>query len=495
MIISLIFPILGFILQAYPRIIKKSFGVDVWTRLLEIDLLRKNKNKIPSNELSGQFLIPGFFDYPPVFPWIMSHFSKKRLESLEGYVSPFFDSLQTLLVFWVCFFLTQNLFMSLLAQLIYILTPMIAIENSYLTPRSLGYLSFSLAALSVLGFYSLHGLGLLLLSILFSLGVFLTHRFATQSYFFITIFFSFYFKSLTFPIVFLIGIILAVALTKGYYLRVLKGHFFNVYFWIKNLDFRFAHQVRGLQKTSKNNDWVEKIYEFLQVFSPIAMFGLNPWAALSLLGVFLHVSKVIFLPEYIFFFSCWVVFFYLFGAIILKVKQLMPIGEGQRYMEMATVPSSVVAAYLIFKLYSQLPFWIFLSSIVAMFGYSFFSIIFVQLQGVVKDKNRSISDSLRNLFTYVNNQKKKFRIVCIPHQNTTMLIYHTKASVLVNVDNPGLMKLDGVFPILRMSLPDLKKKFNLTHVLIRTSFVGLSELGLKNSEIEFKDGDVILVRL
>jgi hypothetical protein len=52
-----------------------------------------------------------------------------------------------------------------------------------------------------------------------------------------------------------------------------------------------------------------------------------------------------------------------------------------------------------------------------------------------------------------------------------------------------------VYPILKLTLHQLQKKYNLTHALVRTSFVELSELRVKRSQIEFESGDVKLIRL
>lgn len=495
MLITLILPIASFLLQAYPRFFKKSFGVDVWTRLLEIDFIRKNNHTIPKQKLNSQFIIDGYFDYPPIFPWMLSFISKERLKNLEGFVAPFFDALQVWLIFPVAFVVTGDTTLSLLAQAIYALTPMIAIENSYLTPRSFGYLNFSLVTVSLLGYYYYQDFSLLLAGIVFGTAIFLTHRFATQSFLFITLFFTYYLNTALFLQVFLAGFGLAVVLTNGYYLRVLKGHLANIYFWVLNKDYRFAHQIRGLVKEKKQQDWVGQVYHLLQLLSPIAVFGLNPWALSGFVVFGLNYFGWLVTPEILLTFAAWIIFFYFFGVIVLKSKWLIPIGEGQRYMEMATIPSAILSSYLLFTLPQFFPvtfIWIAFGLAIL---YCVGSIIFVQIKGVIADKNRSVDDNLRKVFEHINKKKTKLRIICIPHQNTTLLIYHTKADVLVNVDNPGLLQITDVYPILKLSLPELKKKYKLTHALVRTSFVSLKELNISKSKIEYSVNDIKLIAL
>ena len=75
--------------------------------------------------------------------------------------------------------------------------------------------------------------------------------------------------------VFVIGFLLAIILTGGYYIRVLIGHLFNIYFWIPNRVNRFAHQVRGLQSSNKKKDFVELVYTMLAKFAPFTLIGTN----------------------------------------------------------------------------------------------------------------------------------------------------------------------------------------------------------------------------
>jgi hypothetical protein len=494
-LIPIIIPLLNFILQAYPRLFNRLFGVDVWTRLLETDHIRKNHHRIPRQKLTGQFIVDGYFDYPPVFPTLLSFIPKDKLLSLQGFIAPFIDSLQVILVYFIAYFITQNMYLALLAQFIYMLTPMIAIENSYLTPRALGYLNFSLATLPLLFYYYNGNIWFYILGVLFTSLLFLTHRFAIQSFFFITLFFSFFLNTGIFVQSLVLGFGVALLVTRGYYIRVLKGHLFNIYFWVNNLDHRFSHQVRGKVTKETKADFVNKIYTFLSVFSPIAIFGLNPWALSGFIAAYIAYNHILNFPPVFIGFIAWILFFYFLGVIVLKTKYLMPIGEGQRYMEMATVPAAVLSSYLFFTWFNTPYKPLALTILIALLVMNLAVILFIQIKGVIKDKNRSVTEDLTNVFAYINKQKKPLRIICVPHQNTTMTIYHTNAQVFVNADNPGLMRVQEVYPILKVPLKDLAKKYKLTHALVKESFITLKELKLVSKNVVYKSGDVKLVKL
>lgn len=489
-------PLLNFILQSYPRLFNKLFGVDVWTRLLETDHIRKNHHKIPTKKLSGQFIIDGYFDYPPIFPTILSYLPKKTLLTIQGFIAPLIDSLQVILVFYTAYFITQNVWLGILAQGMYMLTPMIAIENSYLTPRSLGYLNFSLATLPLIFFFHTGEWYWFLIGILFTILLFLTHRFAVQSFFFLAIFFTFFLNTPIFIESFLLGFAGAVILTRGYYLRVLKGHLYNIYFWVNNLDYRFAHQIRGVIKKDTKTDFVNRVYRFLSVFSPIAVFGLNPWSLSGFIIIGLSVFHIIPISPILYTFAVWILFFYFLGVIVLKTKFLMPIGEGQRYMEMATVPSVILSSYIIFQLLSTPYKGYALFVLGALMFANLCLILFIQIKGVINDKNRSVTKDIQRVFSFINKLKgSPARIICIPHQNTTMTIYHTNAQVLVNADNPGLMRVQEAYPILKVPLKELAKKYNLTHALVKESFVTLKEIDLSEKNVIFSSGDVKLIKI
>ena len=493
-LISLIIPLISIFLQSYPRFFNKYFGVDVWTRLLEIEHVRKANHRIPGRIKKG-FIIEGYFDYPIIFPWLFSFFPKKTLLNIQGFVSPFFDSLQNILVFYITFSLTNSLPASLLAQTMYSLIPIIPIENSYLTPRSLGYLNFTLAFYPLLLYHINPNIFLLIISLFFTCTLFLTHRFALQSLIFISIFFSIVDHSAIYLLNLSIGFIIVVTITKGFYLRVARGHLYNIYFWVLNYKFRFAHQVYGL-RSAKKMDWVGKVYSLLSIFSPIFLFAMNIWAFSAIIYLILYFQNARGLPVNSIYFkmSLWIVFFYIFGAIVLKIKRLIPIGEGQRYMEMASVPSVVLSSVLIFhflKEYGAISTFIMATILLA----NLLIILFVQIKGIIGDKNRSLTYDLKQTYIFINSLKGTPRVLCIPHQITTMTVYNTKADVLVNADNQGLMQIQEIYPILKRSISFLQKKYSLGYLLLRESFVKLEDLHLKNPKIIFKSGDVLLIKL
>lgn len=458
--------------------------------------MRKNAHKIPE-EITKGFIINGYFDYPPIFPWILSFFSKKMLEEIQGFIAPFFDSLNCIVVFSIAYLITSRIEIALLSQLVYMLTPLIALENSYLTPRSFGYLNYTLAVFPLLFYSETHNQVSLYISFVFGTLIFLTHRFAMQSYLFSILFLTVYDKSIFYLSLYITCGITAVVFTKGYYLRVLNGHLHNIYFWILNYKFRFAHQIRGNQNiTLTHKDFISFVYYVLEKFSPIGLlvscFSISGPIVIVLSTYGLHIPLQT--PSLIIKISYLSVFFYILSVAVLSIKKLIPIGEGQRYLEMTASMSSVIFSFFVFTLYKQSPYTV-TAILIAIFISNLGIIVFTQNKAVLKDKNRSLTEDLYKIYNKINSIKGIPRILCIPHQITTMTLYHTKADVLVNADNPGLMEITDIYPIFKTNLVKLIKKHNLTHLILRQSFANTHEMKVEKYKIVTRSGDILLIDL
>lgn len=498
-LVGLIIPILSFIFQSYPRFFNRYFGVDVWSRMLETDYIRKNHHKIPMQKIQDGFILEGFFNYPPVLPWLLSFISKKNLFNIQGFIAPIFDILQNILVFIITLHITGRAEIALIAQLIYATIPLAILENSYLTPRSLGYLNFTLAFYPLLLYSIQPNLLYLLMSFIFITLSFFTHKFATQSLLFACLFFSII-ENKTFPylLIFFLSFITAIFISGGYYLRILQGHIDNIRFWMRNYEYRFAHQVRGILKSGGKTDFVGKVYYLLGTFSPITLIGTNIWIIFSLLffiAAFFNLQLSPFSNPLLYKMSIWVMFFYFLSILVLSVKYLIPIGEGQRYLEMALVPTAVIAAITIFAFfdtdYKNYAIAIFLFILFLNLSLTFF----FQWKGIIQDKNRSVTKDMRKIFSFINTLKPVPRILCIPHQITTMILYNTKAKVLVDIQAGTLQKIEDVFPVLKASVSDIAKKYDLNIMVLKKDYASMEELNMKKEDLLFETEDTQIFRI
>lgn len=171
----------GYLIQVRPRFYNRYFGVDTWRNLSIADYIRAHK-ELPHQ--LPKYMLKGPFDYPPFLNILLALLPKKFVEDYQGFISPAFDCLNSFIVFTLTFILTKGLAIAVFAQLVYMLTPMIVIENSSLNARSLGGLLFSLAFLSTI-FYSVNPRPLLfILAVVFTTALLFLKRWLPRHYFF-----------------------------------------------------------------------------------------------------------------------------------------------------------------------------------------------------------------------------------------------------------------------------------------------------------------------
>ena len=500
-LVGLIIPLLSYLFQIYPRFINRYFGVDVWSRMLEADFIRKNGHKIPMEKISDGYIIEGYLDYPPVLPWLLSFIPKKNLLSLQGFIAPLFDVMQNIFVFVIVLQLTGNVQIALLTQIVYATIPLSVLENSYLTPRSLGYVSFTGALYPLLLYSLVQNPIYLIIGFLFTLLCFFSHRFATQSLLFVCVFFSIIDRNIFYLVVFFTAMLTAIVISKGYYLRILEGHIANIYFWVKNYQFRFAHQVRGLVKKRQKWDFVSLVYFVLGKFTPVTLIGTNLWIVAPVFFLLEKLFSFGIIPEHIlmeplyFKMSLWVIFFYVLGALVLSIPHLQPIGEGQRYLEMTLAPTAIVAAVTFFSLWGT-GYAIIVTACLVLILCTNVALTFIsQWMGIIHDKYRSLHKDMRGVFAFINMLKPAPRILCIPHQITTMVVYNTKANVFVDIQAGTMQKISEVFPILKQQIPILAKKYGLDLLILKKHYATIEELKLDKKSVIFETEETQVIRL
>lgn len=489
---GIILPVVGFIFESYPRFIKREFGVDIWTHLLYLKEYHRQKG-IPKKIENG-FLVTGTYDYPPVFIEILSKFPYKLVERYEFIFSPFFDFLHIILIFFFSYIFTQSILISLTVQLLYILTPIIVIENSSATPRSLGYTLFTLVMVSLF-MYAFYG-QLLYLFIAFISGslIFLTHRFTTQGFLFFSLFFSIIQHNIIYILTFILCFMSAIILSKGFYLEVLKGHLGNLKFWYKNIKYRFAHQVRGNYKKHKTKDFVFSAYNQFLKFPPFVLAITNPWTIPPLLLYILTLYLKISFSPIIDYMVLWVVFSYVLSLLTIWIPKLRFLGEGQRYLELSAYPAALISSMFLFNLLrTGLSFYALI--IYTTIGVlAFLTIVVIQRKAIIKEKLRALTPDLKRMFSFLKGMKNKPKLLCIPHQITTNTIYHTGCKVFVNADYKNIEKISDVYPYIKKPISQIMKNYSLDMILLNSDYAKIEDLKLNKYKIIKQIGNFYLIK-
>lgn len=486
--ISLILPTIAVIFESYPRVLNRKFGVDIWTHLLYLKEYRRQKG-IPKRIENG-FIISGEYDYPPAFITILSKFPIKMVEKYEFLFSPFFDAIHLIIIFFIAYFLTNNLLISVLTQALYLLTPIVVLENSSATPRSLGYTLFTVYMFSLFFYFQNGEIFLLLFSLVSGTLIFLSHRFTTQSLLFFSVFFTILDKNLLYLVIFILSFIMATTVSRGFYLKVLRGHLGNLHFWHNNIAYRFAHQVKGNYEEHKTQDFIFKLYNQFLKFPPFVFTITNPWTLP---------------PLYIFFFShisgeiqykmLWLVVFSYFLAIITTwVPRLRFLGEGQRYLELSAFPAAFISSLFLYNFLKTDFSGIIVPSYFLVGAASLLTILVIQRKAIVKDTLRTVTPSMEKMFAYVRSLESKPRLFCIPHQITTSTIYHTGCSVFVNASYRTIDEISDVYPYIRKPVNQIMKKYSLDMILLNEDYAEAKDLKIDKFKIVKKIDNFLLIK-
>ncbi|MSU26092.1 MAG: hypothetical protein EXS44_02405 [Candidatus Levybacteria bacterium] len=476
-------------LEIYPRLKNRLFGVDIWTHLLYLKEYHKQKG-IPGKIENG-FIISGHYDYPPAFIMILSRFPFRLVEKYEFIFSPFFDFVHLIFIFMFVYLITNSIVFALLTQLLYILTPIIIIENSSATPRSLGYMLFSAVVLSQFLFMSSGNYIFLGVAIILGACIFLSHRFTAQGFLFFSIFFTVLEKNIFFIAVFLTSFLIAVVMSRGFYLKVLKGHIGNLLFWKDVIKYRFYHQIKGSFEEYKTKDFVFKLYNQFLKFPPFVLAITNPWVLPVLYILFFSYPADIFIQRLVW----WVIWSYILALFTIWIPSLRFLGEGQRYLELSAFPAAFLSVYLLMN--GQFGNFTWLATIIyILVGISALVTVFViQYKAIIKDTMRTLTPSMKQMFAYLLSLEKKPRLLCIPHQITTSTIYHTGCPVFVNADYSHINKIKDVYPFIKKPIKDIMRTHKLDMILLNESYASIEDLKIEEYRVIKKIDNFVLIEV
>lgn len=497
-LLGLIIPALSFVLQIWPRLIKRYFGVDTWRWLFFADYIRKYK-KLPKKSPS-QFIATSVFGYPPVVMLLLSIFPKKFLEKYQFIISPFFDSVNNYLIYIAALILSSRTEMALIAQTLAMLTPIIVIEASNLNSRILSYLIFTISFFSLFMFSITGTLGYMVVASVSLYTLFFTHRFAIQAYIVSVIGFSIVEMNPLYLLFFLIIFGLVYLSNKKLYSAILKEHVASIKYWSDKIEYRFAHQFRGISTNKKSSDFIQKVYS-LSLKSPLTyILGNNPWLLVLFAILFnLHFNFIkldsIISLDIILKLEIWVLSLVVWSMLVLSIKPLRIFGEGQRYLEYCVLPIVLIISSFIFPLFNRYGINSIILFVLATIS-MLFLIIYLQYKAIVLDRARSINKDVWEVIKYINTHNgRKIRLAMFPLQLGDAMVYFTKCSILTSDLYSGLTKLDDLFPVLKKPLSKILKEYKINHVFFDRDFVHLEELKLKKYKIVMDINNFVLLEV
>lgn len=486
-LLALLIAFLGFVFEAWPRVFNRYFGIDTWRFALLGDAIRRT-GRYPDS-VPEKYIVPGSVDNPPLLPFICSRFSREWLDRNQGYVSPAIDVLQSLTVYVFGYIVSGQAAGGHLAQIIYMLTPVVPLEASNLSLRTLGSLIFMWAMLGVLGYALSPGIVTFVLAVAGVTLLTFTHRMAVQVLFFALIGFAIAENNTSYLTVFLVGVLFSIFAFKGAYLKYLRGQLLMIAFWMYNIHNRLAHQVRGNPtKEKKHTDFVRRIEYMIWKIPVFPFLAVNPWVIYAFAAVLLMPFADMKAADPWFGAAVkWSIILFFLG-ILFNTKYMRFLGEGQRYLEYATGATAVAAATVILKLQASpaAPYvcknfqWVLGAGCLGV-------VLFFQIKLVLKNPDKSVTKPLWDVIDYLNSDPEETRIACMPHGLSDAVTYFLKnGKALLSDNSVGVYELVDYWPLLQKPLMEIADKYRLNYFLVSDKYVTLEELDLPGFELVFE---------
>lgn len=367
--ILLVILALTFLLRALPGILWITGGSSDQTyHFLCAERIRENKFKYP--EKFKGFLLPGVYDYPPLFHYFLALFSRTKREQLAPFFSAIIDTIHVLVIYVFILYIAQlpefagyipdPSLTACIAALLFATSPSLIYYGFgprafHATPRTLGELFFTVSFFSGCVYYLQGGTWALFLSCIFAGLVFLTSKLCSQALIFFSVILALFLKSLFFMTLPIFGLIAALVLSKGHYRKVFVGWIKHSLYIRRNIQqnvssVRFRNdpsEFKNIISSIKEKDFREFSRSFLKIITnnTYVIFAIrNVMFFLVLYLVFKHL-EVVTTNNVLFFLFSWIVA----SLIIFFMTSLRPflfLGEAERYIEHSVAAQVILLSVL-----------------------------------------------------------------------------------------------------------------------------------------------------
>lgn len=477
----------SFCLQAYPRLWKPLFGIDVWRHLLIAKFIRAHRRLPRDGELINHLFREGT-DYPPLLRVLVALWPPRWWLGLQRVLAPLFDAVHCLTLFAIVWTMSHDLRLAVAAQAAYLVNPLVVMENSNLTTRSFSSLLLTWAVLPLLAFAHTGHWGWLALASLGLGALLLSHRLAVQALLIWAAVFTVVTQRGAYLTAVAAGVVMALVLSRGFYLKVLRGHWLMLMYWRQHSANRFAHQVRGVTTTARQNqDIVLMIYHWLARFPAVAVVAGFPmvWMAVAAAVVWWRgaLAPANLLPAwFVHALLIWALGLVTAGMAIRQIPWLRFLGEGERYGEYAIFPTAIVAAVALrwgegtsAEAWWRAGFWL------LAVGGGLLPSLFLQWKVILHDRERSVTAAHETLYQIIRRLQTQgpIRVATIPLGLADALTYFTDCPVLATDSSLAHWRYYGEFsPMLQRPLHTILARYGITHLVVNDTYVTVEELQL-----------------
>ena len=491
---------LTFTLRAVARIGKSiPMGSDPYANLVFVNEIRRLGHRIPDR--LSTLLTGGDFAYPPMLHLIVSFFSKQTVERfIEPYWGAMMDAIQSVVVYITATIFFRNHLVlkpahlgAFMAGFTFAITPVLVRRIAgqfFISARPLGNLLFTCAAFMSLLYIWDSDVWWLLATVPFVTLACMSSKFTVQNIVFISAFALVLGGRWEFLLVFALSELLAILVTGGKHLRVLRHHVGHL--WLYATRLQFKHEMIQTHKSLSDRLWLVLQGKGTEAFPEWSSSGYSLPGRLLRLGMYLfhnmpellglsHTPMLILLvvtlaqnngllvdPVYRTLAS-WVGC----GAllmILVSFGYLRFLGEPERYLGYVVFPLSVLVAYhLVRGDLAPLLYW-------AVVAYSLLVIachVYIYRRS---NQRQPGADPAADL-AHVMQELEPSRVVCVPTILAKELMYRAEkhrylcfAGANLGSTPESFDEFDfifsGTYPYPRTDLETLVERYRCTRLVV-----------------------------
>jgi hypothetical protein len=382
---------------------------DTFFHLLTIESIKRGRWKYPSSLQNVTFIYDvkpyNYLAYPPLFHYIVAIFPAKSYLLITKIFNLVICSVLSSFAAVLTYNATINFALALFTSFIVIFNLSTFETIVAFNSRPLGVLFYSLVFYVAITYPP--NVFTIVITFLIML-INLTHKFATQAVIFGLVPYCLIFNKLNFLIPIMLGFLLSLIVSRGFYLDILKEHFYWLYYYSFFPD--KARIITKLKRIFSRNFWYLALVLFIALLF-ISESSSSPYGHLAT-----NVTFWAFIP--------------LLPALVASISRLSFLGEAYRYVHYGVVPVGV--AISLYVVNSNIHLCLLLS----------FLCIFVSFLALLKWK-KYLNDSMTlvdqdDILSY--NSLKSYRInnlLVFPHTRTLEVNYFTNLHVIHPVRPKG----------------------------------------------------------
>lgn len=475
----------AFFVRVKPIWSSRYRGCDAYYYLLSTEELRK-KRRLP-------IILPDYYLldiqeqwYPPGFTVFLSLLPRRFVEKYYWAVSPAVDSLIVACLYIITYLLTANMVAAAAAGFLYALTPAVIAECSSLNSRPLGSLILVATILSTFIFVNYHSLYALGACLVFGFCLLMTHKMSAQLLYFVLPLMSLVFWDYMYILAMVSMIGATFLLSRGFFIKVLKGQFDILSFWNRNWKNLGAHQVYSSPVYGdENRDDPGRVFQkgFKGFYRQIRYLGKNIYVVLLLFPL-LHYNQLTLFDRQMLW---WVILTYALVALTLLIPQLRFYGEGYKYIRMAAFPVAYLAITPIYYGWDA--------------GHYFFAVLALatvasvvvllriyRVGSEVNWYNPSMDNDLSGVLEFLKDNDRVSVIMSVPTHLMDTIVYHCRKKVVWGTHSDNFRAVEPFFPVYRQPLESFVSTYKVSHIVVNTGYVLPETLRLAPTGVAFSAG-------